>query len=189
MAEARQTELEWSATVDDLYRVPDHGKAELLDGELVLMSPTGFLPGRASGAIYASLREYERQTRLGYAIPDNVGFVVDLPRRRSFSPDAAFHLGPPTGGKFLNGAPVFAVEVRSEEDYGPAAERRMARKRADYFAGGARVVWDVDVLREEVVRVYTAESQESPRVYRRGERAEAEPALPGWSMLVDDLFA
>ena len=50
--------------------------------------------------------------------------------------------------------PLFAVEVRSENDYGPAAEREMAAKRADYFAAGTRVVWDVDLLGEDVVRVY-----------------------------------
>src|SRR3712207_7434649 len=38
-----------------------------------------------------------------------------------------------TGMKFLEGAPVFAVEVRSEGDYGPAAEQAMAEKRADYL--------------------------------------------------------
>src|SRR5262245_56017085 len=175
-----------AATVEDLYKVD--GKAEIVGGELVLMSPTGFQPGRSSGAIYVSLREYERKTRRGYAIPDNVGFIVNLPNRRSFSPDAAFYVGPPTGGKFVNGAPVFAAEVRSEEDYGPAAERRMAAKRADYFAAGTAIVWDVDVLREDLVRVYPAENPAEPRVYRRGEKAEAEPALPGWSMSVDELF-
>ena len=114
--------------------------------------------------------------------------MVDLPRRRSFSPDAAFYVGPPTGGKFVKGAPIFAVEVRSENEYGPAAEKRMARKRADYFAAGTQVVWDVDVLREELVRAYGADSPEAPRIFRRGERASAEAALPGWSLAVDDLF-
>lgn len=178
----------WAATIDDLYRVPEHGKAELVDGELVLMSPTGFLPGRASAKICRSLEDYERRTGSGYAIPDNVGFVVDLPHRRSFSPDAAFYVGTPSRGKFLDGAPVLAVEVRSDEDYGQGAERKMAQKRADYFAAGTRVVWDVDVLREEFVRVYVAENPDRPRVYRRGDVAEAAPALPGWSMAVDDLF-
>jgi len=175
-----------SATIADLYRV--EGKAEIVNGELVLMSPTGFLPGRASGAIYRRLVEYEEQTGGGYAIPDNVGFVVNLPNRRSFSPDAAFHVGEPTEGKFLNGAPLFAAEVRSEDDYGPAAEKRLAAKRADYFAAGTRVVWDVDVLREEVVRAYPAGQPDKPRVFRRGETGDAEPALPGWTMPVDDLF-
>lgn len=190
MAQVRETSPvpRGTASVEDLYRVPEHGKAELVDGELVLMSPTGFLPGRAGGRIYRRLCEYEERTRLGYAIPDNVGFVIELPGRRSFSPDAAFYIGPPTGGKFLKGAPVFAAEVRSEEDYGPAAEERLARKRADYFAAGTKVVWDADVLRDELVRVHGADAPDHPRVYRRGERAEAVPALPGWSMAVDDLF-
>jgi Uma2 family endonuclease len=175
------------ATIDDLYRVPEHGKAEIVDGELVLMSPTGGLPGLAAGAIYASLRQYARTYGGGRAYPDNVGFIVDLPRRRSFSPDASFHRSTAPTMKFLEGAPVFAVEVRSEGDYGPAAERAMARKRADYFAAGTLVVWDVDLLGLDVVRVHRGEEAE-PRIYRRGALADAEPAVPGWRMPVDELF-
>jgi Uma2 family endonuclease len=65
----------------------------------------------------------------------------------------------------------------------------MASKRRDYFAAGTLVVWDVDLLGEEVVKVYRAATPAAPTVYRRGEVAEAEPALPGWRMAVDDLFA
>lgn len=176
------------AIIEDLYRVPDDGKAEIVNGELVLMSPTGGVPGRASGEIYVSLREYERRTKSGYAFPDNVGFIVDLPHRRSFSPDAAFYVGELKGGQFLDGAPVFAAEVRSEGDYGAKAEREMATKRADYFAAGTRVVWDVDVLKERVVRVYRADDPENPTTYRNRDVAEAEPTLTGWSMRVDDLL-
>jgi Uma2 family endonuclease len=174
------------ATIEDLYKVD--GKAEIINGEIVLMPPTGFAPSRAGGAIYASLREYERRTKSGYAITDGAGFVVNLPNRRSFSPDVAFYTGAPTGGKFMEGAPVFAVEVRSEGDYGARMERKMAEKRADYFAAGTLVVWDVDVLKEEVVRVYRADAPDNPEVYRRSEVAEAAPAVPGWTMPVDDLF-
>jgi Uma2 family endonuclease len=179
------------ATIEDLYHVPENGKAEIVNGELVLMSPTGKLPGRASGEIYISLRNYERRTGTGYAFPDNVGFIVNLRNRRSFSPDAAYYWGDPGGGpsKFVDGAPIFAAEVRSEGDYGPAAERAMAEKRRDYFAAGTQVVWDVDVLKDMVVRVYRAAEPDQPSVYGRGEIASAEPALPGWTMAVDDLFA
>jgi Uma2 family endonuclease len=113
---------------------------------------------------------------------------VDLPDRKSFSPDAAYFVGPRTGGKFLQGAPAFAAEVRSEGDYGPAAERKIAAKRAAYFAAGTKVVWDVDVLRGELIHVYRAESREQPTIYRRGETAEAEPAVPSWKFQVDELF-
>jgi Uma2 family endonuclease len=146
------------------------------------------VPGRTAGEIYVSLREYERRVGGGYAFPDNVGFIVNLPHRRSFSPDAAFYKGELRGGLFLEGAPVFAVEVRSEDDYGPAAERKMAAKRADYFAAGTLVVWDVVVLREKVVRVYRASEPTTPTIYKKGETAEAEPALPGWSLRLDELM-
>ena len=64
----------------------------------------------------------------------------------------------------------------------------MATNRADYFAAGTKVVWDVDLLSDEVVRKYTAESPDSPTVFRRGEHADAEPAVPGWDFVVDGLF-
>jgi len=176
------------ATIDDLYRVPENGKAELVNGELVLMSPTGGVPGRAAGKIYLSLHDYEKRVGGVYAFPDNVGFIVNLPNRRSFSPYAAFYKGELRGGLFLEGAPVFAVEVRSRDDYGPKAEERMASKRADYFAAGTLIVWDVDVLRKKVVRVYRSSSPDTPTTYSSHEVAEAEPALPGWTMLVGDIL-
>jgi Uma2 family endonuclease len=180
------TQASTAELVAALYRTS--GKAEIVAGEIVLMSPTGDLPSRAAAAIYRSLWEYERRTRSGRAYTDNVGFLVDLPRRKSFSPDASFYVGAPAGAKFLQGAPIFAAEVRSEDDYGPAAERAMAAKRADYFAAGTQVVWAVDVLREGLIHAYRATAPDAPTVYRRGERAEAEPALPGWTFPVDEIF-
>jgi Uma2 family endonuclease len=176
------------ATIADLYALPDNVKAELVDGEIVFMSPTGDLPGSAGGIIYASLLSYARRTKTGRAYADNTGFLVDLPHRSSFSPDAAFYTGKRTGMRFLEGAPIFAVEVRSENDYGPAAERAIEEKRADYFAAGTLVVWDVDLLSAEVVKVYRATDPTTPTVYRRGELAEAEPAVPGWHLAVDELY-
>jgi Uma2 family endonuclease len=180
--------IKTQATIEDLYHVPENGKAEIVNGELRLMSPTGDLPGSAAGEIFVSLRAQARGTGVGRAYGDNVGFIVSLPNRKSFSPDAAYYVGPRTGGKFLEGAPIFAVEVRSEADYGPAAEREMAAKRRDYFAAGTLVVWDVDVLKSQAVGVYRATDPDDPKVYRRGQLAEAEPAVPGWTMPVEDLF-
>ena len=173
------------ATIEDLYKV--EGKAELVNGEIILMPPTGCLPGYAGDEILFSLHKYSKHRKLGIAVGDNSAFVVDLPHRKSFSPSVAFYVGAITM-KFFEGAPVFAVEVRSENDYGPRAERQMAKKRADYFAAGTLVVWDVDLLSNDVVRVYRSNEPERATIYHRGEIAEAEPAVPGWTMAVDDLF-
>lgn len=177
-----------SATIEDLYLVPENGKAELVNGELVRFPPDGAMPGQARGEIMISLRDHMRRTGHGRVAGGTVAFLVDLPHRQSFSPDAAYYIGPDPGMKFYQGAPVFAAEVRSEGDYGPQAEREMAQKRADYFAAGTLVVWDVDLLSRDVVKSYRSDAPDDPTVYRRGEMAEAEPAVPGWRMPVDDLF-
>ena len=173
------------ATIEDLYKVD--GKAELVNGEIVLMALTGGLPHLAALQITLSLAVYQSRTKKGYAIGDSAAFLVNLPHRKSFSPDAAFYTGKATM-KFFRGAPVFSVEVRSENDYGLSAERQMAAKRADYFAAGTLVVWDVDLLSDDVIRVYRASDPQVPTLYRRGQIAEAEPATPGWTMAVDDIF-
>jgi Uma2 family endonuclease len=175
------------ATIEDLYNVPEDRKAEIVDGQVMEAPPTGDAPNRAGGAIYVSLRQHESKAG-GRAYTDNAAFRVDLPHRNSFSPDAAFHTGTSTGMKFLEGAPDFAAEVRSENDYGPGAEQAIARKRADYFAAGALVVWDVDLLGKDVVKVYRSTDPKNPTIYRRGDTAEAEPAVPGWRMAVEELF-
>ncbi|MDQ4074806.1 MAG: Uma2 family endonuclease [Chloroflexota bacterium] len=176
------------ATAEDLYDVPEDGKAEIVNGKVVVISPTGRLPNRAASKIWLSLYQYEQKRRTGFAVTDNASFTVDLPNRKSFSPDAAFFIGEDPGMGFFEGAPIFAAEVRSENDYGAAAEQAIEEKRQDYFAAGTLVVWDVDLLSKDVVRVYRSDEPKSPTIYRRGEEAEAEPALPGWSMPVDDLF-
>jgi Uma2 family endonuclease len=174
------------ATIEDLYKV--EGKAELVNGEVVEMPPSGDDPGFASLKIASRLLSYTEQTGQGRAYGDGTGFHVNLPHRGAFSPDAAYHTGPRTGMRFPEGAPIFAVEVRSEHDYGPRAERAMQEKRADYFACGTLVVWDVDLQSEDVVKSYKASDPENPVIFRRGEMADAEPAVPGWTMTVDELF-
>jgi Uma2 family endonuclease len=173
------------ATIEDLYV---EGKAELVNGKIVEMPPTGDDPGYAGDEIFVSLREYARRIKTGRAFSDNKGFRVNLPHRESFSPDAAYYTGPRTGMRFLEGAPIFAVEVRSAHDYSPRAERAMREKRADYFACGTLVVWDVDLQSEDVIKSYKASDPENPVIFRRGEIADAEPAVPGWRMAVDELF-
>ena len=176
------------ATVEDLYALPGNRKAEIVNGEIVLMSPTGAAPGYAASEIFLSLREYARRIKRGCAVNDNAAFTVDLPNRKSFSPDAAFYVGKWTRMRFFEGAPIFAVEVRSEGDYGPGAESAIRQKRADYFAAGTLVVWDVNLLSDDVIKCYRAAKPGDPKVFRRGEVAESEPAVPGWSMRVNDLF-
>lgn len=178
------------ATLDDLYR--EEGKAELIDGEIVRLMAAGYLPSLVAFVIAISLRAYARFCGIGFVLPDGIGYAVPALRsgRESFSPDASYYDGalPANTMSFLRGAPALAVEVRSENDYGPAAEIEMAAKRTDYFEAGTQVVWDVDPV-AETVTVYRASDPTHSVIYHRGEVAEAEPAVPGWRMAVDEIFA
>ena len=179
--------LEREATLDEL--AGHDGKAELVNGKIVPLMPTGDIPGYAGDEIYLWLRLYVRECGVGRAVSDNKGFVANLPHRKSFSPDAAYYTGPSGGMGFFPEPPVFAAEVRSEGDYGPAAEEQMEAKRADYFAAGTKVVWDVDLLGETIIRKFVSPDAHTPiRLFTRESTADAEPAVPGWTMAVTVLF-
>lgn len=178
------------ATLDDLMRV--EGKAELIAGRIVKFMPIGFAPSHAATQILIELAMYERHTGNGTAGGDALGFALRPPLRngrQSFCPDTSFYIGPLPRNrmKFIEGPPTLAVEVRSENDYGPAAERAIAAKRADYFEAGTRVVWDVDPL-AQTVTVYRDVDLARAEVFATGQVTDAEPAVPGWRMAVDDIF-
>ncbi len=177
------------ATLDDLMGTD--GKAELIGGRVVQMS-VGIRPNEVGGNIYVGLRAYVKQTKQGRAFTDSIGYgVPQLPSgRESFSPDASYYNGPLPANLmgFVVGPPTFAAEVRSENSYGAAADAEIAAKREEYFVVGTQVVWDVDPI-AETVTCYRATDPTNPVTWRRGDTAEAEPAVPGWRMTVDEIFA
>jgi Uma2 family endonuclease len=177
------------ATIDDLLRY--EGKAELIDGKMVTYMPAGIRHSRIDSLIYMVLFQYEKTTKLGYAFDDNLGYrVAELfSGRESFSPDVSFYVGQlslkDTG--FVDGPPTFAVEIRSPEEYGPAAEKALAAKRADYFEAGTLVVWDVDP-QAQTISSYRSDMPTTPMVFQLADVANAEPALPGWVVMVAEVL-
>ncbi len=177
------------ATLDDLLRF--NGKAELIGARIVPQMPNERKPGRVADRIARSLDDDALANDLGEAYGDGVGFAVaELSSgRESFSPDASFFTGPFSTKpmRFADGAPTLAVEVRSGNDYAPAAEVEIHAKRADYFEAGTLVVWDVDP-EAETITVYRSNRPESGVSYARGDVADAEPAVPRWRIPVDAIF-
>jgi Uma2 family endonuclease len=184
------TRTEVAATIDDLYRVD--GKAELIGGRIVPLMPTGRRPNRIAFRIVRSLDDHAEAPHQGEAYTDNMGFTVPKlsSGRESFSPDASYYLGPfPSNAmRFIKGPPTFAVEVRSENDYGEAADEKRASKRADSFEAGTLVVWDVDP-EAELIYCYRREDPDVPVVFGAGQDADAEPAVHDWRMPVNRIFA
>ncbi len=172
--------------VEELMKT--EGKAEIINGRVVKFMATGDKPAYAAMKITVSLFLHTEQTGQGRAAQDGAGFLCNLPNRRSFSPDAAYYTGPPGGMSFFPEAPIFAVEVRSENDYGRRAEAAITAKIRDYFAAGTEIVWDVDLRNEDVIAKFIAPDADTPQFFRRGEIADAETGVVGWTFAVDALF-
>ena len=167
------------------------GKVEIVNHRLVIEITPGRNSAYAALEIAVSMRAHVRARRLpGFASANGYDYKVHGGAHQSFRPDASYDVGPSSGMDLPKRAPRFAAEVRSVSDYGPAAEDMMRRKREDYFDAGTLAVWDVASGNDDaVVRLFRDGDAETPAsVVRHGELAHAEPAVPGWTMPVDDLF-
>src|SRR5260370_40255101 len=100
------------ATIDNLYALPSDQKAEIVNGEIVLMSPTGAAPSYAAAEIFASLREHSRRTKSGLAVSGNAELIVNLSNRNHLHTDVAVHVGWWTMLNVIVGAARFTVAVR-----------------------------------------------------------------------------
>jgi Uma2 family endonuclease len=176
------------ATVNDLYK--EDGKAELIGGRMIRLSPSGHLPTLVAGEIAYSLHAHSRSIGRGAAYTGKLAYIVPVlsSGRKSFSPHVSWYDGPLPSNRmhFIEGPPNLAIEVRSENDYTPSAEANIAAKRDDYFQAGTQVVWDVDPI-AETITTYRTVSQ-TPVVFHRGDVADAEPAVPGRRVAVADVF-
>ena len=128
------------ATIEDLYNAPDDAMYELVDGKLVHMPPTGFLPSRVAGEIFVALRDYARQ--IGQWLCDDLmaspisSICRIVARSARMLPSRAS--APENRMRFVDGAPLFAAEVRSEGDYGNAARPRLSEPNARITSPQAR---------------------------------------------------
>ena len=179
------------ATLDDLMKV--EGKAELVNGRIVKEMPNGALHARISKRIVKVLDSHVEILGVGEVFADALAYAFDdkLPSgRQSISPDASYYAEPlsPDHEGFIRGSPTFAVEVRSPSDYGPKTNAEYEAKRKDYFFAGTLVVWDVDP-RAKTVTKYLATDPLTAVVFAAGQAADAEPAVPGWTLAIDALFA
>ena len=137
------------ATAAELLAAGDIGPCELVQGELVMMSPAGFEHGVVTQRIAAFLHAYVSARRLGVVTAAETGFVLARSPDTVRAPDVGFVAesrlprGSATG--FFEGAPDLAIEVLSPSDTrDQAARTRATAKIADWLAAGCLEVWCVD---------------------------------------------
>ena len=173
-------------TAKDLAEIGEEGEfCELVDGELVRMSPS-FLPeARVVSTTLPLLGTFVLQHRLGEIFGPDLGYELTLHRVRA--PDVSFvsaeklaAYGNPQ--EFAKVVPDLAVEVISPEvKYG-----YLQRKTRDYSEAGVRLLWIIDP-QMQTVTVY--HSPVDLRILTAADALPGEEVLPGFSCRVGEVLA
>ena len=174
-------------TAEALFELPDDGyRYELVEGELVRMTPTGAEHGTVTACLSHVLREYVLEHDAGACCGAETGFILRRAPDIVRAPDAAFvsrERIPKTGipKSYWPFAPDLAVEVPSPSDRFADIQIKIA----EYFSAGTRLVWVVEPA-TRTVHVYR-----SPRdVQVVGDDGElsGEGVLPSFRCAVRRLF-
>jgi Uma2 family endonuclease len=158
---------------------------ELVDGVLVEKG-MGYSESLLASLLITLLNEFVRPRNLGMVTGESGTFRLFPGLLRI--PDVAFTSWDRTPGRRRPTQPVphlapdLAVEVLSASNT-PA---EMARKRQEYFAAGAVLLWEVDPA-ARTVTVYTAPGQ--PAVLGEADTLDGGAVLSGFTLPLRELFA
>jgi len=123
-------------------------KAEWVDGEVIIMSPSSLAHVRLAGWLYKLLSEFVSRKGLGEALGPE--FMIRLARqRRRRVPDLLFIASERANllrTNHLEGAPDLSIEIVSPD----SQSRDRRQKFAEYEAAGVREYWIVDPVSRTV---------------------------------------
>jgi Uma2 family endonuclease len=172
-------------TADELLKMGDIGRCELIYGELVMMSPAGFGHGEIALRIGMFLGIFVEEHDLGVVLAAETGFLIERRPDLVRAPDASVvrkERVPKTAwSKFFPGVPDLAVEVISPDD----TKREIAEKVNMWLAHGTISVWVADPI-AMTLTIHRA-GQKPIRLTARDE-INGEPALPGFVLPVSKIF-
>jgi Uma2 family endonuclease len=172
-------------TAEQLFQAPGLGRAELVRGELIMMTPAGYEHGSIVVNITAPLATHVKQNSLGRVFSADTGFQITHDPDTVRSPDVAFvaanRVGSPLVRGFFDGAPDLAVEVLSPSD----RMSEVLAKIHDWLDASCRAVWLVDP-KTRTVTVYRNRSQIGLTI---SDQLNGDDVVPGFSLPVVEVFA
>lgn len=136
-------------TTEDYYSLPDHVRAELIDGQFYYMSSPGFVHQKLVGELYFEIKDYIR--RKGgpcdvFLAPFDV--ILDQDNKTVVQPDLMILCDEtrlePEG---IYGAPDFIIEIISKS----TAKKDYTTKLNKYWSAGVREYWIADPVKGRVV--------------------------------------
>jgi Uma2 family endonuclease len=175
-------------TVQDLEKLqaqhPDY-QMELVDGEIIFMSPSGLESDEVAAEIVSQLRNWVRPRKLGRVTASSGGFRLPNDSGDVRAPDAAFILAdrlPRTTENYAELVPDLMFEVKSKSDN----VVKLRQKIQQFIELGTKVGVLVDP-RTHTMEVYRLNC--APMVLKDGDILRVPELLPGWELPVIEVWS
>ena len=163
---------------------PDH-RLELVDGEIIIMSPCGYESDEIAVEIGRQLGNWVRPRRLGRVTGSSAGFILPNATADTRAPDVSFVKAsrmPRTTEDFANLVPDLMFEVRSKTDSLDALRAKIRQ----FLELGTTIGGLVD-YRTQTIEVFR--NQAEPIILHNGYSFTAPELLPGWEMEVSSIWS
>lgn len=174
-----------SLTLKDLEKLqathPDY-RMELVNGEIVIMRPSGYESDEVAFEIGAQIRDWVRPRQLGRVTGSSAGFV--LPSSDMRAPDVSFVLAERlrrSPRSFAELAPDLIVEVKS-----PSDSLSALRSKIDSFlTAGTQIGL---LVNPEARSIEVHRSHAEPVTLQDGEILTLPDLLPGWKLNISEIW-
>ncbi|HZQ09895.1 MAG TPA: Uma2 family endonuclease [Anaerolineae bacterium] len=172
-------------TGEELLEMGDIGPAELIDGKIVLMSPTSGEHGYFEQTLSSKLDQFVRARKLGWVLSGEVGIYIRRNPDRIRAADVAVVSREHSPLRALRGyltfAPILVIEIVSPSDRWDDIRQKIE----DYFSIGVERVW---ICEPELQDILIFRSPLEFTKIQSNEVLHGEGILNGFELRLTELF-
>ena len=173
-------------TGEELADMGDIGRCELVEGEIIMKSPTGWVHGDRERRVGQYLGAFVDDHKLGRVLVGEVGIYTRRNPDTVRGADVIFishaRLAQVKSRSYLDVASELVVEVMSPDDRWSEVNQKLR----EYFAIGVMIVWVADPA-YQTVSVYR--SLTDVRVLHRDDTLTGDDVLPSFELPLAAIFA